>query len=390
MLTDPMSPRRDAQPLARIDDIEWLRAVAILFVLVQHSVNLLYWLPAYLGFLLHFDLGTGVDIFFAISGFVIARSLLPALAPDAGKPSTTAREIGAFWIARLFRLQPSAWLWLALVVLGAAFYNSAGAFGDIHHNIHFAIVAALQMADFYFPSAYQHREYTASLIYWSLSLEEQFYLLLPLLIVLLRKKLPWLLLAAILVQALIPRGIALTCVRTDALAWGVLLAWFNGSALFARCEPRFLASRRWLAGSLVVALLVAIPAIASLSFIGIGQRYAIVAVFAALLVWLGAYDRQYVSGHGHLSMTSSFKACMLWIGSRSYSIYLIHIPVFYCVRESWFRLYGMQGSGSFAQTLVFIGLSAFLIALLAQINYLFIEQPLRRYGKRLASRQRAG
>ena len=95
----------------RIDDIEILRAIAVGLVIFHHARDiLLTWPDRNLDWLArHFNFATGVNIFFGISGFVIARSLLPALlkTPSAG---AYALETGAFWVRRAWRLLPSAWL----------------------------------------------------------------------------------------------------------------------------------------------------------------------------------------------------------------------------------------------------------------------------------------
>jgi len=63
----------------KIADIELLRGFAILFVLMEHlRINLFTWnTPAIDHLLAYFRFWSGVDLFFVISGFVIARSLLP-------------------------------------------------------------------------------------------------------------------------------------------------------------------------------------------------------------------------------------------------------------------------------------------------------------------------
>src|SRR5579885_546467 len=103
------------QKAGRIDDIEALRAVAILFVVFSHLPALLTWPNSKLDYLHnYFAFWTGVDLFFAISGFVIARELVPKLAAAAdGSSEQVWRIILAFWIKRAWRILPSAWTWIA-------------------------------------------------------------------------------------------------------------------------------------------------------------------------------------------------------------------------------------------------------------------------------------
>lgn len=66
-------------------------------------------------------------------------------------------------------------------------------------------------------------------------------------------------------------------------------------------------------------------------------RVGLIAVLFGLLVWLGSYGRGYICLDGRL------KTVLMWIGSRSYAIYLIHISAYLLVGECFWRL-GMAGN----------------------------------------------
>ena len=207
----------------RIIDIELLRAMAVLGVLFHHlqdslfaaSVPLLHTITGF------GQLWWGVDLFFAISGFVIARSLIPALQGCSTRQEYW-QQTRNFWLRRAFRLLPSAWLWLALMLLGCLFLNHSGAFGTLHANVQATLAGVAQYANFRFAESFMRFEYGASFVYWSLSLEEQFYLLLPLLILVCRKRLVWVLLALVAVQLFTWRSALLMSIRTDALALSLI------------------------------------------------------------------------------------------------------------------------------------------------------------------------
>ncbi len=148
-------------------DIQALRAVAVTSVLLYHL-----WpnrLPG--GF-------TGVDVFFVISGFLIAGHMM------AEVERTGRLRVGAFWARRARRLLPAALLTLLAVAAATAiwvprarweqFYGEVLASTLYVQNWRLARDAVDYLAATNDPSAVQH--------YWSLSAEEQFYVLLPLLL----------------------------------------------------------------------------------------------------------------------------------------------------------------------------------------------------------------
>jgi peptidoglycan/LPS O-acetylase OafA/YrhL len=77
---------------------------------------------------------------------------------------------------------------------------------------------------------------------------------------------------------------------------------------------------------------------------------------------------------------------LLWFGSRSYAIYLIHIPAFLSAREIWFRL---QPPGTIFTDrfgIRFTYTAAILLLVSVELSYRFVEVPLRRRGAQIAKR----
>lgn len=365
---------------ARIMDIELLRGIAVLGVLFHHLQDSLFAAPVPLLHAIN-ALGQpwwGVDLFFAISGFVIARSLIPAL-----QSCTTRQEYWQqtrnFWLRRAFRLLPSAWLWLALMLLACLFLNRSGAFGSLSANLQATLAGLLQYANFRFADSFFHYEYGTSFVYWSLSLEEQFYLLFPLLILLCRKYLVWALLALVAVQLLTLRTPILMVIRTDALALGVLLAMWSAQPSYWRWQPTFL-RRPWAGVSLLLAIALLMSFLATDRFTFTNYRIGAIAVLSAVLVWLASYNRDYLMPAG------MFKNLMTWIGSRSYGIYLIHIPAYSLVRELTFRLQAASLPSPAGHPVITLVLAFGLIVLLSELNYRLIEMPMRNRGAALVKR----
>ena len=103
---------------------------------------------------------------------------------------------------------------------------------------------------------------------------------------------------------------------------------------------------------------------------------------SAGIVWLASYDRDYILPQGRL------KQALCWMGARSYAIYLIHIPAFYATREFWFRLRPEVLTPGWGHLALLLGTALPLVFVAAELNYRFIERPLRQYGAGLADRLR--
>jgi peptidoglycan/LPS O-acetylase OafA/YrhL len=166
----PPSPRPVAARSAGIrhlPGLDGLRGFAVLGVLLFHG-GISWAVGGYLG----------VSLFFTLSGFLICSLLL------AERAETGQVRLRSFWERRLRRLLPAALITLVLVVLYAQVAATAGQqiglSGDIRSalfdfsNWHFLSTGHSYSDLFRDPSLVQH--------YWSLSIEEQFYLVLPVVI----------------------------------------------------------------------------------------------------------------------------------------------------------------------------------------------------------------
>src|SRR4051794_2071915 len=149
--------------------LDGLRALAVGAVLLYHGE-----VPAAKGGFL------GISLFFTLSGFLITSILL--------RTHARTRTIGlrAFWGRRYRRLLPAAYLTLALVVVFGATVATRQQLSDLPGAV---LASILQMANWFFvvagqsyihlftaPSPVQH--------FWSLAIEEQFYVVMPLVLIL--------------------------------------------------------------------------------------------------------------------------------------------------------------------------------------------------------------
>ncbi len=357
-----------------IDDIQVLRAVAIGCVLIQHSWFNLLFHQTWLNWLLaHLPLWCGVDLFFVISGFVITSSLLPSVL--AGAPAR--KVLSRFWIRRAFRLWPAAWLWLALMVLGAAIFTDPPFMGTLALNLRGALAGIFAYANFRFASR-PMMPYGASYPYWSLSLEEQFYIVLPPLLILARRRIGWVALAALLVQFPLAHPRLYFFLRNDGLLWGVVLAAIPALARWARVAAGAVA-RVPCAGWVILAAAIGEMARLSPPFEQSPPfLVGAMAALAALVVWLATANRDLFSA-------GKLQPVVLWMGSRSYALYLCHVPIYQCA-AAFSRTVSASSAvvADHADLLsAAVGLPA--LALLADATYRLVETPVRRLGGKLAA-----
>ena len=145
-------------------DFQGLRAVAVLAVIAYH-----FGIPGFSGGFV------GVDVFFVLSGFFITRLLLADLAKHGRV------RLAAFWLGRAKRLLPNSVLALLATLVATFLFLPPYRFPDIALDTSFA---AGFLANFHFAaSAIDYFNIGAPrspvLHFWSLAVEEQFYLVLP-------------------------------------------------------------------------------------------------------------------------------------------------------------------------------------------------------------------
>ena len=367
---------------ARIADIEVLRAVAVIFVILSHA-GLFYPKPGWLAAQTlagHLRLRDGVDLFFVISGFVIGRGLLPLLGPGSTKERIFP-VLRQFFIRRIFRLWPAGWLWLAVVLVASCLIDLPATLGTPHENLWGATSAILLFANLRFAADAASLQYFGGAFpYWSLSLEEQFYLVLPVLMLLTGRLLPLVLMLGIAVQWPLAHGAWLQALRTAALSWGVLLAMFERAALYRRCEPVLLGRTAMLRAVTVVALIGLLARGTSLPGKSPRFEFGDIAVIAAALVWLASYDTSYICarrGPGRV---------LVWVGGRSYSIYLAHVPGGLVTAWIAGSIAHQFALGDDTCILLTIAVGVIVVSAMAELSYRCVELPCRRIGRRIAER----
>jgi len=218
-------------------------------------------------------------------------------------------------------------------------------------------------------------------IYWSLSLEEQFYFVLPFALLLLPRRRLALGLATLTVLQIFlhrPHWSPMWAVRTDALMLGALIALWQQHPSYRALEPVFL-RKRWIAAPVFAALVVLIAALPSKLQI-VSFSTGSLAICCAILVLFASYDRGYLWPRG------ISRVVLAWIGSRSYSIYLTHLVCYSLVRELWHRIEPPGAVFDSTYTVPFLATALALIVVFSELNFRVVEMPMRRHGRAIAAR----
>lgn len=353
----------------RVAGLDGLRALAVALVILFHLT------PAGTlvgGFV-------GVDVFFVVSGFLITGLLLREHA-DTGRIN-----LGAFWRRRARRLLPALVL-LLIVTLSAAL--AVG--GDVLVNLGRQVLGAATFSGNWLSivsSSSYFDESTPELLrnLWSLAVEEQFYLLWPLVVaaalIRMPRRLPLAVITALALGSAVAMGLLWDPVDatrvyygTDTHAFGLLA----GAALAVLSQawpqralewPRRIRTAAGWIGPLallgLVASSVVLPGDAAVTYRGGLPLVAVLTavVIAALLV-----------PGTPLARLLSLRP-IAWVGARSYGLYLWHWPVLVLVTAA---LPGWSRDGATGWAIGGIALSITVAA--ATLSYALVEQPVRRDG----------
>lgn len=363
----PARPDAAAAPPGHLPGLDGLRALAIVAVLVFHLDP--SWLPG--GFL-------GVDVFFVVSGFLITTLLVRERA------ATGRLDLPAFWTRRARRLLPAL-----LVCVPASVLLARLSEGDLLVGIGRQVLGAFTFTSNWLEIAAGSDYFAATtptlfMNLWSLAVEEQFYLLWPIAVLLLLRltrgyearaaaALGLAVLSAALMAARVdPESPTRAYYGTDTHVMGLMLgaalafAWAAPHRAWTR-TPWWGAHRRHVAGAALATLLVLLVRAGEASpwtFRG-GILLASLATTVLVLV--------VVERPGRLQSVLELPAAR-WVGARSYGIYLWHWPVFLIIGAD---LPVAPGSPAYVATRLWCVVMTLVIA---DLSYRFIETPVRRHG----------
>ncbi|WP_284419121.1 MULTISPECIES: acyltransferase family protein [unclassified Bradyrhizobium] len=357
-------PAKLVDPASRVDtgagpghreDIDWLRAIAVLAVTGFH-----FEAPGIFGGFV------GVDIFFVISGYLITGIITAEIA-------TGQFSFAQFYERRLRRLLPALYVMVAFAAIPASrdmlsseraeFFRSAAAVVTFTSNVFFWLQSGY----------FDHAAVEKPLLHtWSLSVEEQFYLVLPVVV--------WGVLRIARGRRLaLPVTLALLAAGSFALSVALIRGSASVTAFFLS-PPR---AWEFLLGSLVAisglpaprpglvqrsaralsVVLMAIPILSLRPGSGFpGVNALTPCLGAALFLWSG------VGVPNRARSPLSPLSVAAFVGRISYSLYLWHWPLFAFARfaKPGLALDGWERAGLFVLTVA-----------VATLSWRFVEQPFR-------------
>ena len=378
--------------LTYMPSLDGIRALSVLAVIIYHANKM--WLPG--GFL-------GVEVFFVISGYLITLLLL---AESEKNGSISLKE---FWWRRARRLLPALWVVVLGVVVFAALFQRE-MLGTLRGDVVAALLYGFNWFQIWVGTSYfTSFEFVPLRHLWSLAVEEQFYLIWPVVMLIVAKfgkrRLP--IVSAVFIGLAVVLAIYTALVyqpgtisnigdtpnqfmslfgqpvsRIDFLFLGTLTrssGLLLGAALAIWWRPWLLQNSRAGANKLF-------------DFIGIGGLAAL-----ALMMWrfqtviegtdegTVGYDFLFRGGFfltdlaslaviaaavhpsSKILARSLSNPVLVWLGRRSYGFYLFHWPVF-----QFYRRFAGKGLTPYE----FVVLVLFALAL-TELSYRYIETPVR-------------
>lgn len=338
-------------------DLDGLRAIAVLLVLGYHAL-----VPGFaFGFL-------GVDMFFVLSGYLIAQGIFTQMAQGTFR-------LGPFYERRLRRILPALVAMLLAITLAATLLLYPPELEAFARSL---LAASLQVGNLYFAAVtdyFAEGNSAKPLLHtWSLGLEQQFYLVFPILCLAFHRLRitglgPWIFALALLSFALwvsqSQSAPTLAFFSPLSRGWQIL----SGALLASHWLPKSKGVSAQVAGFVGLGLLLlALTAPPTASLLTSGA--VLVTLGTCLLIWSG-------EGHPFILQRLLSLPPLVFIGALSYSLYLWHWPILRLADrpliDALAKLGALESLSAGILRLALLALS-FGVAIL---SWHFIEKPFR-------------
>jgi peptidoglycan/LPS O-acetylase OafA/YrhL len=322
----------------RIFELDLLRGIAIILVCYRHTVLRPYCLGAIApipGLLYQFG-GSGVDLFFVLSGFLIGNLLFKEYI------RTSTINVGRFITRRGLKIWPSYYFYLGLNFLVLLIVS-----GNFKNSLSVFVPSLLFLQNYFYDFSFYFLKSLNGSHTWSLCVEEHFYLLLPLLLTIFLSRLHFdknksllpIIFAAVAIACFTLRWmeafsrtefsslqLEMTHFRLDSLFFGVFIAY-----LFNFCPKQW----SWLAKLGPKLLFLGLLLIAPMAFISVFRNTAQMRFFCTFgftMYYLGygcilVYLLNLPKAIKDIIEEHKLTRFITFIGFYSYSIYLWHLTV---------------------------------------------------------------
>lgn len=358
--------------ISRLPGLDGLRGIAVLAVIIYHAD-----ISALAGGFL------GVDVFFVLSGFLITNLLLEELT------RTNTIDRANFYLRRIRRLLPALLLVLFASVLVSGLLVMDAAY-QVRRDLPWAVTFVLNLSYIFFDQSYFVNISRPPLLQhlWSLSIEEQFYVIWPLVIIGLYK-LPlgritprqkifavslflalassaWMVYLSIANGFPIPNDPSRVYFGTDTHAMGLLIGCATGALWRSeRLSKRLTPDRATALNGLGMFCLAGI----AYFFIFVSELnewlyrggFLVLSIITAALIVIIAHPGLKIG-------TQLGNPVLRWFGDRSYGIYLWHWPVFVLLRT------GIDVQ--WPEPVIFVAKIA-IVLVISDFSYRLVELPIR-------------
>jgi len=319
----------------------------------------------------------GVDIFFVLSGFLITCLLLEEW------DQFHFIRLRAFYARRALRLLPALLVLLSVVV---TFYWLVGPRSSAVRTTVDALIALFYSTNWAFVFGFRQPAHVLTHT-WSLSIEEQFYLTWPAILILLlrlcrtrRSMVTWIALGLFLV--LVEKVTILAVVPVNGLRWIDWATECRGDPLLVGCAMAIILSsglvtlhvqvRRVVQG---LAWCVAVPALLLLNIIDVPPQFSWIGLHLTIALCAATIMFEALVAETGLIHNFLAQPWLVYIGRISYGLYLWHYPIFVVVQS-----YHSRPSSELC-------LEVFLTAAAALTSFYLLERPVLQFKQRFRARE---
>lgn len=347
-----------------IKEIQGLRAIAIIMVLVVHGLAIVP--PSWQDYVIKlqrlFFTSTGVEIFFVLAGYFLIYSLERFLKASAEKEIGKVETLLMFLVKKFKRLAPNVYFWASIIFI----------FGLLSKNQYPWQDSIIETKKFLSTIMFL-RNFTETTdvgwfgVYWAVSLELQVFILFSTIYVFLGKRISiYLSLFFISLMTFFRFGGAdyVYLFRFDSILYGVIVFYLLEYVPKSKLKEVF-------SGSIFLKSFVSLSLIVILSgVLRIFSEYpnlniSISAVIASIMVLLALSD----NGYFYVDLKYINKS-IDWIASRSYSIYCSHMFSWFLVKKVYSYFSFTEGEGSFILGIV-------VMVIFSEVSYRYIENYLK-------------